>query len=179
MPKQINYDYFEWLISQIKIGGTRSYRELFERMHNTEFVWTVPNDDNRVRDGLDLRNEFLNEIPRVSRKELAYFSSILHAGASMLEILISLSRRVAFTAGGEADAWAWQLMENLRLTKLSDPLTREKEKRIDEILEAVIWRTYGSKGQGGFFPLNWAEKDQTKVELWYQMQKYVMEIQEP
>ena len=65
--KQINYDYYEWLISQIDIPNGKSYNDLFEKMHNLEFVWTVPNDDNRVEDGLDLRIECLG----TARKQLS------------------------------------------------------------------------------------------------------------
>ena len=100
MTKQISYDYYGWLISQIKTPSSRTFLELFERLHNVEFVWTVPNDDNRVQDGLDLRNEYLNTLPHVSSREIAAFNSALH-GATILEILVSLSRRIAFTAGGK------------------------------------------------------------------------------
>lgn len=178
MMNQINIDYYEWLISQVRIPGTRTYNELFERMQNVEFVWTVPNDDNRVQDGLDLRVEFLNELAHISRKERADFERF-HTGVTFLEVLIGLSRRVAFTAGGDPDAWAWQLIDNLRLRKASDPFTESKANRVDEILETVIWRTYRRDGQGGFFPLNSSVEDQTKVEIWYQMHNYVNEIQEP
>lgn len=169
MTKQIDHDYFEWLISQIEVRSNRTFNELFERMHNIEFVWTVPNDDNRIQDGLDLRIQFLNGARRTIHLD----------GATILEVLIGLSRRVAFTAGGEAPWWAWQLIENLRLHKSSDPLTNGKANRIDDILEDLIWRTYQRNGQGGFFPLNNALEDQTKIEIWYQMNAYVMEIQEP
>jgi hypothetical protein len=95
----------------------------------------------------------------------------------MLEILVSLSRRVAFTAGGEATFWAWKLLENLNLTRMYDPLTARKSQKIDDILDRLIWRTYESNGNGGFFPLNWPLDDQTKVEIWFQMNEYVNEIQ--
>jgi hypothetical protein len=165
---RIEQDYFEWLVSQIDIRGNRTYFGMLERLHNTEFVWTVPNDDNRVQDGLDLRDEFLE-----GKK-----GGLENRGASVLEVLIGLSRRVAFTAGGEPPGWAWQLLKNLRLNKCSDPFTTQKANRVEEILEALIWRTYQINGEGGFFPLEWAKDDQTKVEIWYQMNAYVNEIQE-
>lgn len=173
MAKQIEQEYYEWLISQVEIRGDKTFRELFERMHNTEFVWMVARDDNRVADGLDLRIEFLNNHP--GRKQ----NLLILEGASFLEVLIALSRRTAFTAGGEASAWAWMLIENLRLDRMADPLSEHKMDRIDAVLEDVIWRQYEWDGTGGFFPLVQATQDQTKVEIWYQMQAYVIEIQEP
>jgi hypothetical protein len=166
MTTQTNNEYFEWLTSQIYINNNRTYNDLFERLHETEFIWTIANDDNRVQDGLDLRAEFLDAV----RGEAE-----LPQGASVLEVLIALSRTMAFTAGGNPRIWAWKLLRNLKLNKSTDPLTGEKAARVEEILEALIWRTYSRNGQGGFFPLREPHEDQTKVELWYQMNAYVME----
>lgn len=169
MTPRADRDYFEWLTDQIEIhkNNPHTYRDVLERLHNTEFVWIVPNDDNRVQDGIDLRTEFHGEFRRKFQK-----------GTSVLEVLIALSRRIAFTAGGDPRLWAWQLFENLGLHKASDPLTGQKSHRVEHILEALIWRTYGRDGQGGFFPLQRFLDDQTKVEIWQQMNAYVAEIQE-
>jgi hypothetical protein len=178
MTNPIDYDYFEWLVAQIEIANTKTYDELFERMHNTEFVWMVPNDDNRVQDGLDLRTEFLNENHKKYATKILVVDIVFKKGVSMLEVVVSLSRRVAFTAGGAPRNWAWNLIDNAQLRKMFDPLTDQKREKIEEILEALIWRTYKYDGQGGFFPLNYPKEDQTKVEIWYQMNAYVNEIQE-
>jgi hypothetical protein len=168
-PTQLDIDYYAWLTSQIHIPNGKDYGDLFERMHNLEFVWTVPNDDNRVQDGLDLRYEFAD-----SKK-----NNINLPAVTFLEVLVALSRRVAFTAGGDPKRWAWRLLKNLRLTKMSDPLTNGKVERINDILDAVIWRTYEPNGRGGFFPLKYSTEDQTKIEIWYQMNKYVIEMHGP
>jgi hypothetical protein len=158
--------YYEWLVSQIETPGNRTYRDLFERLHNFEFVWVVPHDNNRMQDGLDLRTEFLNGNRPNMHLE----------GVTMLEILISLSRRVAFTAGGDERWWAWRLLKNLRLNKMSDPLSEKQAQKVDEILYTLVWRTYDRSGKGGFFPLKESLEDQTKVEIWYQMNAYALEM---
>jgi hypothetical protein len=165
MTNQID-DYFDWLVSQVRIPNDNRYNDLFERMYNLEFVWTVPNDDNRVQDGLDLRTEFLNG----SRGRIDL------EGVSFFEVMIALSRRLAFTASGDARVWAWKLIKNLRLNKMSDPLTHERANRVNDILDGVIWRTYSYNGDGGFFPLENPAEDQTKVEIWYQLNAYVIEM---
>jgi hypothetical protein len=76
-----------------------------------------------------------------------------------------------------AEIWAWKLIKNLKLHNMYDPLTSRKVDIIDEKIEALIWRTYEPDGSGGFFPLKNAKEDQTKVEIWYQMNAYVIEIQ--
>lgn len=161
----VEYEYFGWLVEQIYTPKNKTYNDLFDRMHNLEFLWTVPNDDNRVQDGLDLRTEFLNE----------HRGRLEKRGASILEVLVALSRRVAFTAGGEARVWAWMLVKNLHLNKAQDPWTAQKARSVEDILEALVWRTYRPDGRGGFFPLDAPQEDQTKVEIWYQMNAYVME----
>lgn len=175
-PRQLDQEYFEWLTSQIELPpGSKTYNELFERMHNTEFIWMVPNDDNRVQDGLDLRTEFLNTKRRKERKRLAVQEMFGRGGATVLEVLIGLSRRVAFLTSGESPFWAWRLIENLKLDRMADPLADGKLHRVDIILEDLIWRTYERDGRGGFFPLKDSPQDQTQVELWHQMNAYVTE----
>jgi hypothetical protein len=164
--KKADYEYYQWLVSQIETPRERTYYDLFSRMHDLEFVWFVPNDDNRLQDGLDLREEFLD----------GKRANLHLEGATILEILVSLSRRVAFTCGGDEQRWAWRLIKNLRLNKMADPLTPEKAQRIDDILYTLVWRTYERNGQGGFFPLRRPKEDQTKVEIWYQMNAYALEL---
>ena len=57
----INNDYFEWLYNLVCDGlyaGRNSYRKLLMFLHNTEFTWTIPMDENRASDGIDLRYRF-------------------------------------------------------------------------------------------------------------------------
>lgn len=163
-------DYFLWLIAQIGIPerNRNTYNDLFMRLYETEFVWMVPHDDNRLQDGIELRYEF--------GARRADFSDM---PVSMLEVLIALSRRVAWTTDRSPEFWAWQLLDNLRLTKSSDPLVGQKAERVEDVLEALIWRTYAQDGNGGFFPLNYPRDDQTKREIWDQMNAYVNEMDKP
>jgi hypothetical protein len=163
-------DYFLWLIAQIGIPqrNRNTYNDLFMRLYETEFVWIVPHDDNRLQDGIELRYEF-------DGKNIDFSDMPV----SMLEVLIALSRRVAWTTDRSPEFWAWQLLDNLRLTKSSDPLVGRKAERVEEVLEAVIWRTYDQDGNGGFFPLKYPRDDQTKREIWDQMNAYVNEMDRP
>lgn len=177
MPKKNDQDYYAWLISQIEVPEGRTYYDLFERMHNTEFVWIVPHDDNRIHDGLDLRTEFLRGTHGLPSEEILKLRIMTGKSASFLEVLIALSRKAAFLCDGEAQDWAWYLIENIGLDKIFDPMTDKKAIKAEEIFERVIWRTYEYNGEGGFFPLNFPNEDQRKVELSFQLNKYAMEIQ--
>lgn len=172
MSNPLTEDYLRWLVTQIREDVDRSptYWDLFKIMFEKEFEWLVPNDDNRLQDGLDLRAEFCyaNRIRAGSLNRIG--------PCSFLEVLIGLSRRMAFAAGGSAQGWAWQFVDNLELSRMSDPLGRRRIRKVDEILDTVIWRTYTPDGVGGFFPLARADEDQTKKELWYQMAAYIDEL---
>ena len=163
-------DYFRWLMEKVQEKGHRRtrYQDLFWILHDTEFVWIIPNDDNRVADGLDLRVEFFHE-RRIRGKKLP-------RPCSVLEVVVALSRRLSWLAEGSAEGWAWQLLCNLELHKFHDPISLRKERKADDILYSLIWRTYDPDGTGGFFPLINPKRDQRLVEIWYQMHAYVREI---
>lgn len=165
--------YFTWLYKQIGIvrakNPSRTHWSLAKQLHTKEFVWFVPNDDNRVEDGRDLRYEFLIEeqVPDPGPEWMGL-------GCSMLEMLIGLSRRLSFDADGEPREWFWQMMENLDIEHYTDDrYTKRVYAEVDEILDQVIWRTYAPDGHGGLFPLINANEDQRKVELWYQCSNYL------
>jgi hypothetical protein len=172
MTKTLEREYFEWLRSQVRVEGEsrqgiKRYTDLLEMLHAKEFVWIIPNDDNRVGDSHALRLEFLGGA-----------RNSLQQGVSILEVIVSLSRRMEFAAEGKAEVWAWQLIKNLDLHHMHDPITKRQAGLIEELLETLVWRTYDRDGVGGFFPLAWTEEDQTKVELWYQMSAYINELPE-
>ena len=170
-PNPIDVEYYEWLISQIKVGPKKEFLGLFEIMHNTQFTWFVPNDDNRVKDGKHLRQDFFRFVHKGRKRVLSL------EWVSVLEVIVALSRRIAFQTGEPAELWAWRLIKNLGLHKASDPLSAQKTIYVQTVLDDLIWRNYEANGSGGFFPLERTVKDQTKVEIWYQMQEYVMELE--
>lgn len=167
--------YFQWLYSQV--GSTRlknrnrTYWRLLKLLFTKEFVWIVPHDDNRIADGTDLRYEFvdhsrINDVPR----------DWINLGASFLEVLVGLSRRLSFQDMEEREPreWFWELIDNIGLSKHTDNAEFSDEE-VNDILDRVIWRTYYTNGEGGLFPLRHASTDQRHIELWYQMCAYLLE----
>jgi hypothetical protein len=169
----LDESYFQWLYGQVadpeESKPSRTHWGLLKQLYTKEFAWFVPNDDNRAEDGKALRAEFIEEsdIPYVDE-------SWLTLGCSMLELLIGLSRRLTFQAEGEPRDWFWRLIKNAGLHVHSD---RQKFPRVDvdQKLDGIIWRKYEYNGHGGLFPLSYSYADQTEVELWYQLQAYLIE----
>lgn len=179
MPRPLDDLYLEWLYSQVASvrlkNPSKTYWHLIRALYSTEFVWLIPNDDNRLEDGRDLRAEFIKEaaIDDVDQTWLTI-------GCSLMEMLVGLSRRLVFESEVETGVgdWFWHLLSNIELAELNDRLVESgphHEQFIFHMLHQVIWRTYQSDGFGGLFPLRDPREDQRKVELWYQLSNYLLE----
>lgn len=174
-PLPLDELYLQWLYSQVadvKLRNpARTYWSLMRVLYKKMFVWTVPNDDNRVADGKDLRYEFFrdNHITAVER-------SWLELECSMLEMLVALSRTLAFEIDGNSRECFWHFMQVLGLDIYADNRQIPHDE-VDDILDTVIWRRYRSDGHGGLFPLKKTPlQDQRDVELWYQLNAYLLEL---
>lgn len=171
--------YLEWLYSHIgsvkSRNPERSYWKLALKLYTTPFKALVINDVNRAEDGRELRAIFREQTGyRMDDIERQLFMDL---DCSMLEMLIALSDRVAFQTDELLEGWFWRFMHNLGgLERYSDDLYEISiDEEVEEALNRVIWRTYSSDGTGGLFPLRYADHDQRKIELWYQMSAYILE----
>lgn len=175
MSAYLDERYFDWLYGQVcsvKLKSpSRTHRNLLHMLYTKEYVWLVPNDDNRVEDGKDLRYEFFEEEGIYAQgRDLIW----LQLGCSMLEFLVALARRFAFEMDGTVAERFWELLENLELHELNDQVDIDPE-HVEETLDRVIWRTYHYNGGGGLFPLRYPERDQRHIEVWYQLSAYILE----
>lgn len=174
MNPPLDESYLTWLYSQVDTVKLRrsssTHWDLLRVLYTTEFMWSIPNDENRAKDGEDLRYEFLDD------SDVQYIGEDwLALGCSMLELLVGLSRRLSFEAEGEPRDWFWKLIDNIGLSNCTDG-AHIPEDYVREALNRVIWRQYDSRGNGGLFPLQHARDDQRSVELWYQLSAYVLEL---
>lgn len=169
----LDESYLNWLYSQVASVRTRAksrtYWKLLRALFTVEFQWIVPNDDNRLEDGRALRLEFL-EARGIRDADPAW----LQLGCSFLEVLVALSRRLSFETDETNAKWFWVMIENLGMELWVD--SKELcEAKVDRIVNQVIWRTYRPNGDGGLFPLKNPRRDQRTVEIWYQLNEYLIE----
>ncbi len=173
MSEPLDEQYFVWLYGQVAdhtlTNPCDTYWNLFRVLYQKEFVWFVPNDDNRAVDGMLMRQAFAEQ-----RGIFVTDEYWLRLGCSMLELLIAVARRLNYEDLNERSVsfWFWHLIQNLQL-HFSDAF-KLPLRRIDDRLEMVIWRTYDENGKGGLFPFHRAAKDQRKVEIWYQLSAYLL-----
>lgn len=176
--RNISSAYFDWLYKQCfrvrDIDSAESYSVVLTHMHSIPFNDRVPNDDNRNSEGEELRDEFISTLRKV---EVQDFAEIYNRGkASLLEMLVALSRRCDYISSIGADVWFRKFMENLGLLNYSDGNWRPQlDRKIAMILNRFNDRAYDASGNGGIFPLRQWSVDQRRAELWVQMSAYMTE----
>lgn len=171
-------EYFVWLCSIVDVykDEPNGYWNLMNILFEKEFTWLVPNDDNRIKDGLSMRCKFAECYYDIYEFGLSYMEP-----CSVLEVLVALAIRMddmTIKPGEEKeiDNKFFEMIDNLGLTMFNNSnLFEEDLIVIDDILETFINRQYGTDGNGGLFPLVRTEQDQRTVEIWYQMNAYLME----
>ncbi len=171
----LDEQYLQWLyglVAPVSLKNpSQTYWSLLRLLYTKEFVWFIPNDDNRGEDGRDLRYEFTRGWHRQPD------SDWMGLPCSVLEMLIALSQKLSFEAGREPEAWFWELIDNLGLTHCNDRsfFSEAQEVDVEAVLDVFLKRRFGYSGDGGLFPLKNAREDQREVEIWFQMSAYLLE----
>lgn len=168
--------YFEWLYGKF-IGAVsnrnpaRSYWGLAKHLYDTPFVIILRDDHNRAEDGRELRKVFIED-QEIEDVEVNW----LQLDCSVLEMLIGLACRAAFEDGKEPGDWFWILITNLGLQPFNDRnYDQTAIGEVNAIVARLLDRTYEKDGAGGLFPCKHAREDQTQVNIWYQLQAYLLE----
>lgn len=168
----LDVQYFAWLCGEIMDvrtrKGPRTYWKLLRRLFSTEFTWFVPNDDCRAEDGRELRDEW------AALEDIHVDPEWATLGCSFFEMLIGLSRRLEFQTDRDTEYWFWHLIGNLGLLGHNDR-SKFSEEDVDDRTSMVMYRTYDHCGNGGLFPLRAPSKDQRQVELWDQLNAYLLQ----
>lgn len=167
-------DYFEWLCDYISVPGVKTdeYTTALKFLFSVPFVEKNSMDINRIKDALNLRNEYFREIG--IRNEVDEDTS----DVSVFEVLAALSIRCERDIIGEPgnELWGrlfWEMLHNVKVDMNNATFD---EPTANRYIQIWLDRKYKSNGVGGVFPLRKTYlEDQTQRELWYQMQSYISE----
>lgn len=164
--------YFEWMLRKVGMDEQgKGYRKLLAHLHGTEFRYSIPTDENRAGDGVDLRYRFLLECGHEQESD---------EPCSVLEMMVALAIRCEEhimhdpAIGSRTSQWFWGMIANLGLDSMSDD--GYDERFVDERLSMLLDRTYKRNGEGGLFTVKDCRFDLRKVEIWYQMCWYLDSI---
>lgn len=174
---RVNDEYFEYLCELIDIkrfAKQVSYRKLLMRLHDIEFTWFIPHDDNRADDGIQLRRRYGLDQNDVS------LSRYLTGPCSVFEMMVALAIRCEETImddaamGDRTGQWFWGMVHNLGLT----PMTDSKFDRdfVDSVIARFLDREYEPNGKGGLFTVRHCAQDLRTVEIWCQLSWYLGSI---
>jgi hypothetical protein len=162
--------YFDWLITKlIPDQDIRdSYQKVLLGLFNTDFRYFIKYDDNRAKEGEELREMYESETGLWCNN---------YSSCSVLEMLGALALRCETELmwdpeeGDRTSVWFWEMLDNMGLTSLDDWHFDFDE--FEAIVEKLNNRTYDSDGYGGPFYIANFDYDMRKMELWYQMNYYI------
>ena len=174
--RNVENDYFEWLYNLVcekRYSHSTSFRKLLMHLHGTEFVYSIPMDENRAQDGIALRWRFIydNEYPTRVLDDL-------DGPCSILEMMIALSFKCEDfmddpAIGDRFEQWFWHMIVSLGLGAMTDDFFNRGE--VEESIRRFLDRTYESNGKGGLFTIRNCNQDLRRVEIWRQMCWYLDE----
>lgn len=177
LEDRVKSDYFEWmyeLMCESRFSRTVSYRQLLTFLHDTEFVYFVPYDENRAEDGIGLRYHFCMIHDCL---DLEY---CLAGPCSVLEMMVALAIRCEETMddpekGDRTSQWFWTMITNLGLGSMNDG--NFSEWQVNDVVTRFLEREYEPDGRGGLFRVRGWHRDMRSIEIWHQLLAYMNTIE--
>lgn len=175
----IEEDYFVWLCDSItdEDFNPSRYQSLLRKLYHTTFRWVMENDENRASDGLDLRDVFA----MTTNKDIYGVRMSLSFPCSVLEVMVALAKRCEnqimedLLVGPRVGRWFLVMLTSLGLSREYDDLYDENY--TDYIIDGFLDRKYERDGDGGLFRVVGTQVDLRDLEIWYQMNLYLCNLE--
>lgn len=183
----ITTEYLCYLMNRVGLEaeGDDGYLRLCETLQKIEFVPQTAMDENRCSECAELREDFADKEyggeDRVIATTILY--EALGENGTVMELLTVLAEKMVFEMTDsqfEASTRKWfiEMILNCGLNPYMfnrDFEHEGNEEFIKDIVNRVIFRKIGWDGEGGLFPLLYAQSDQRKAEYIIQMNNYLEE----
>lgn len=167
------HDYRMWLTSFIQdgVGNILQYGKLLRKLHDTPFKFCIYRDVNRAKDGLNLRQRFVQDEGLPS-------DIFENTPCTVLEMLVALSIRIDDEYIGDPGnpkpgILFWDMIQNLQLFQMVNG--RFNPYYVIDILNTWMNREFEPDGRGSIFPLRPSSTDVRTLEIWDQMNAYLSE----
>lgn len=163
--------YFKWLCNIVCDNmclGNVSYEKLLRTLYDIEFTYLIPKDENRYKDGIDMRYRYYYRTKDISNE---------HGPCNVLEMMLALAIGCEEDImddpemGDRTSQWFWEMVTNLGLGGMSDDMFDERYVR--DVIQKFLDRKYERDGTGGLFRVRNCKKDLRKVEIWHQLCWYL------
>lgn len=172
-------EYFEWLYRVVcgeRYESEVSYRKLLTHLHEAEFTYILPMDENRAGNGINLRYRWALDID----EDTDYILDVLDGPCSVLEMMVALALHCEENImddpkyGNRTGQWFWGMVNSLGLGAMYDELYDERY--VDEVITRFLNREYERDGRGGLFTIKNCKYDLRDVEIWHQLNWYLSTI---
>ena len=171
---RIKSDYFEWMYDiacEDRFAPGMGYRKLLTFLHDVEFTYFIPHDENRAEEGIALRYRYC------LHKDCVELEWCLDGPCSVLEMMIALALRCQenlmddFELGDRTGQWFWNMINNMGLGGMND--MNYNEWLVNDVVSRFLDRDYEPDGRGGLFRVrNW-DRDMRTAEIWHQLLAYI------
>lgn len=154
--------YFDWLYYVYISEKNDELKPLVLRLFFEDFLWVLEADSNRATCGLDLREQYYN----------ATGFWPLEGPCSFLEMVCALADRMVDLVDYEECS-----VRDCVFTMLKNAGFMGDHISVKTIVKRINDRTYNRHGKGSLFFCPSTKYNFRKLEIWYQMQEYVLEEQ--
>lgn len=177
--QNLNSEYLEWLKHFVMQGSQSAskYKDFFNLLHEIEFTYCLPMDENREQDGINLRARFLYE--HNYKEENLYY---LENPCSVLEMMVALTLRCEenlawdpYECGDRTGVWFWKMVSNIGLIGHIEGNNFDSV-FVNDKISKCLERNYQPNGRGGFFIVQKAPKDMRDVDIWTQANWYLDKV---
>lgn len=176
--------YFRWLCSKSGLEGGLAL--LF---FATDFRWKVPDDENRAKEALELRDFYAREVGEGQEKAvLDRIKKSIIGPASCFEVFLSLAMALNDMLNMENESktsyFFHKMMENSGFSTFDDEDLDMSPKSVELFwrgsLDKILDRTYSANGEGSLFGVCQSAEsvlddgvfDQRERPLWAQLNDY-------
>lgn len=174
---KVKSEYFEWmydLMCEGRFAKSITYRQLFTFLHDVEFTYFVPHDENRAVDGVALRYRFC------LLHDCEDLEQYLDGPCSVLEMMVALAIRCEERImsdpekGDRTSQWFWEMINSLGLGSMCDYSFNEW--LVSDVIGRFLSREYEPNGKGGLFTIRGWNRDARDAEIWHQLMAYLNTI---
>ena len=147
---RLTNEYFEWMYNLVCDPDDVSYRKLLYFLHSQKFIYTIPMDENRYADGINLRYTF-GDKHGYSHPMIA--SMLDTEECSVLEMMVALAYRCEneimcdSELGDRTGLWFMDMLESLGIDYMDDHYFDVDTATY--IIDRFLNREYDYDGRGG------------------------------
>ena len=179
MSYNLQRGYFNWICDLVYDEFNLReypYSRLLSYLHQIEFTYVHPMDENRAADGVDLRYKFGYE--RYISGEIID-EELGNGPCSVLEMMAALALACEEhimsdpDIGDRTGLWFWGMIDNLGLSDMHD--YNFDQDYTDEVIRRLLNREYEPDGTRGLFTVRNRRCDLRTVDIWYQMMWFLNE----